>query len=200
MPLCLSCKDRNGRFFKEVFFPLAKIIACGYRGYSYLHSAVLRSPARHLFVLPGNSGSGKTTISRILLRVGWCCLSDDSVLIKRISSGFILLPFKRTIKIPDNKKIDKIFIRSHRRIIILFPEIKRKKKSSVSDISPVEAMELLMRCSAHMLTIPQLARKQMGMLSHLLKRAECYRIELARDMLRDKRVLLSEIESVNKVI
>lgn len=197
LSICLSRQHRDGRFFKEVFLPLAKIIAYGYRGYSYLHAALLRNPDGDIFIFPGNSGSGKTTISKVLLESCWHCLSDDSILIRETGTGFVLLPYRRTIKISDNKKINKIFIKGLKRIIILFPEV--EKKTSVLHLNDAEAMGLLMRCSAHMLTIPQLAQKQMGMLSDLIEIAECYRIQLGRDMLRDRRVLLTKIESIKMV-
>lgn len=189
---------------------MAKIIAYGYKGYSYLHAAVLIDKNRNVFMFPGNSGSGKTTISRVLIKNGWGCLSDDSVLIREKSRGeksFALISFKNTINTPKNKRIKKIFIRHPQKVIMLFPKVKNaeanndsphKNRTRILNISPVKAMEILMRSSAHMVTVPHFARRQMRLLSDLLNMSRCYRIELARDMLRDKRVVLREIELVTR--
>lgn len=78
--------------FETIFMrPLRMILA--YRGFSYLHSAVVASDDGRCLVIAGPSGSGKTTLSLSLLESGLRLFTDDSCFVRREESEFCFYPF-----------------------------------------------------------------------------------------------------------
>ena len=72
-----------------------------HRGFFGLHAAALvRDGAGYL--LPGDTGTGKTTIALSLLKEGFQYLADDKVLLRREDNGITALAFTRRFNIDPN--------------------------------------------------------------------------------------------------
>lgn len=168
------------KFLRDILIPLGVIFLCGAKGYSYIHSAVLMKNKR-ILMFAGNSGSGKTTLSRILLKEGWCCLSDDSVLLKKDEKRFTLLPFKITLRIGKTQSFSYVKIDDGNKLFLLFPEI-TDGLSRIDNINSSDSMELLLRASVHLAVLKKLAKDHLKKLADLLSLANCYKIYLGRDM------------------
>jgi hypothetical protein len=68
------------------------------RGFCGLHAAAITRGARG-YLLPGDAGSGKTTIALGLVRMGYGYLADDKVLLRRGEEGVEALAFTRRFNI-----------------------------------------------------------------------------------------------------
>ena len=61
-----------------------------------LHAGVVVTPGGHTVVLPGDSGSGKSTIVAALVRAGCAYVSDEGLVLRRAGAGQIV-PYPKPI-------------------------------------------------------------------------------------------------------
>lgn len=171
-------RDNSG-----VLFTLSAIFASALNGYAYLHSAALVNSEGQTFLFPGDSGAGKSSITRALIQRGWRYLTDDSFLLKESRMGFYLYEFKDTLK-EFNLKLHSPLM-PEGTLYIFFPQIVNRSESSITKIDEVSTMEGLMRSSAQMFTIPEFAFKHASLLRRLINNAKCYKIFLGRNRVRN---------------
>lgn len=108
--------DRGGGmdFFTNVIFPLSLFEALRYHGLYYLHAACLEGPDGTGYLISGNAGSGKTTLTLSLIHNGFRFLSDDTVFLRLGNENSIeILGFARQFHVPldlvtDNASFEKL--------------------------------------------------------------------------------------------
>ena len=96
-----SFADWGIQFFVNVMFPLAFFEALRFHGLYYMHAAGLLDGEGRGYLISGNAGSGKTTMTLSLIHAGWKFLSDDTVFLK-LGDGkdVTVLGFARDFHIP----------------------------------------------------------------------------------------------------
>jgi hypothetical protein len=162
------------------------------------------------FLLAGRSGSGKTTLICALARSGWQYLSDDSVLLKRGSSGVESLAFGRPFhcgpatvrhfpelagggpKPVSGKRLVDVgsvypgrFRSELRPRIVLFPEITAAPFSRVVPLSCTETLVRLLGEGAGVVHDRNSMAGQMAMLGDLARSARGFRLLHGRDVHAD---------------
>jgi len=150
-------------------------------GYFGVHAAAVRCPSG-LLLLPGLSGSGKSTTAGRLAAEGLPLLSDDLVLLTR-QSGWAL-PFGRQPRFrPDAlgrfPELGSLSL-SHPRLepirALLFPQLALSQPTQLQPLSQREALASLMECSL-MLGPQGQVREHFRLLSHLA-RLPSYRLSI----------------------
>ena len=174
-----------------------------------IHAAALARNGKGLLI-PGFTGSGKTTLSIALLREGFRFLGDDRTFIKKETDGLKLLAFpdeldvtKETIssfpemkelpqdafKLGPRKKkfwVERVYPDSIVNIsvpkILLFPKIVQKEESQLQPLSKAEAVGRLL---PHSLLVfdRTIAEKHFHLLCHLVEKADCYQLDFGKDFL-----------------
>ena len=77
-----TLKDFGTNYFIDLLFTLTLFEALRFHGLFYLHGAVLEGPDGTGYLISGNAGSGKTTLTMSLIESGFKFLSDDTVFLK----------------------------------------------------------------------------------------------------------------------
>jgi hypothetical protein len=179
------------------------------RGLYLIHAAALARDGKGLLI-PGFTGSGKTTLSIALLREGFRFLGDDRTFIKKEADGLKLLAFpdeldvtektlfsfpemkdlpKDTFKMGPRKKkfwVERVYPGSIIDIsvprILLFPNIVQKENSQLEPLSKAEAVERLL---PHSLLVfdGEIAEKHFHLLCHLVEEMDCYHLDFGQDIL-----------------
>ncbi|MCZ7626465.1 MAG: hypothetical protein M5R38_12370 [Candidatus Methylomirabilis sp.] len=188
------------------FFPFAQLLAR--RGLHVVHAAALERNGRGVLI-PGVSGSGKSTSCVSLMRAGYRCLSDDKPFLRENGSGIELLPFPEMIDVTDQSvaffpelskaatALESGFRKKRfcaealypgstadavRPSVILFPKITQKSTSSVEALSRVQALQMLLPHS--LLCFDRtIAARHFELLAHLVETTTCYRLHFGRDVL-----------------
>jgi len=174
-----------------------------------IHAAALARDGKGVLI-PGFTGSGKTTLSIALLREGFQFLGDDRTFIKKEADGLKLLAFPDELDVteetissfpemkdlpedafkigPRKKKfwVDRVYPGSmvNRSVpkILLFPNIVQKKNSQLDPLSKAQAVERLL---PHSLLVfdGEIAEKHFHLLCHLVEKMDCYRLDFGKDLL-----------------
>ncbi|MBP7867859.1 MAG: hypothetical protein KA419_18160 [Acidobacteria bacterium] len=105
----LSIADGRKLVYNPMTYPLDQFLlmyALAERGGAILHSCAVELGGGGV-VLPGRSGAGKTTISRLLASRGHRMLSDDRVVVRKINDAFHAYgtPWAGEGKIAENRKL-----------------------------------------------------------------------------------------------
>ncbi len=96
-----SFKDWGVDFFVNVMFPVALFEALRFHGLFYTHAAGLVSPSGRGYLISGNAGSGKTTLTLSLVHGGYRFLSDDTVFLRLKDGDDVeVLGFAREFHVP----------------------------------------------------------------------------------------------------
>jgi hypothetical protein len=77
-----TLKDFGTNYFIDLLFTLTLFEALRFHGLYYLHGAVLEGPDGTGYLISGNAGSGKTTLTMSLIESGFRFLSDDTVFLR----------------------------------------------------------------------------------------------------------------------
>ena len=185
------------------------------RGLYPVHGAGLANGEQGILI-PGFTGSGKTTLSIALLRKGFRFLSDDRSLLRENEAGFELLAFpegldvtgktisffpeireklggfsetslhKRTFRV-ESVYPDTLTRRCSPKTLI-FPKIAERTFSRLEPISRMEAIERFLPHS--LLVFDQgIAEKQFYFLCQLVQKMDCYRLHFGKDLLDVSRLI-----------
>lgn len=188
------------------FFPFAQLLA--QRGLHVVHAAAMERNG-HGVLIPGMSGSGKSTCCVSLMRAGYRCLSDDKPFLRENGAGVELLPFPEMIDVTDQsvaffpelsraasalesgfrKKrfcADTVYPGSTADAvtpsIILFPNISGEPTSRVETLSKAQALQTLLPHS--LLCFDRgISVRHFELLARLVETTTCYRLHFGRDVL-----------------
>ena len=180
-----------------------------------IHGGALEKKGKGILI-PGFTGSGKTTLTLALLRQGFRFLSDDRPFLRENGKGFDLLAFPEEIDVTEETRSffpelrglpDHLFKWGplKRRFwvetvypdsildgcvpkVLLFPEIADQERSRLEPLSRIEAIGRLL---PHTLLVfePAIARRQFHLLCQLIEGMECYCLHFGRDILQVHRVV-----------
>lgn len=88
-------------FFVDLLFNLALFEALRFHGLYYLHAAAVVDQDGAAYLITGNAGSGKTSLTLSLLAAGFKFLSDDTVFMKLAGDSDVeVLGFARDLHVP----------------------------------------------------------------------------------------------------
>lgn len=188
------------------FFPFAQLLAR--RGLHVVHAAALERNGRGVLI-PGMSGSGKSTCCVSLMRAGYRCLSDDKPFLREHGIGVELLPFPEMIDVTDQsvaffpelssaasalesgfrKKrfcAEALYPGSMADAVvprvILFPNISGEPTSRVEALSKGQALQMLLPHS--LLCFDRtVSVRHFELLARLVETTTCYRLHFGRDVL-----------------
>jgi len=96
-----TIKELGMNFFVDLPFTLALFEALRFHGLYYVHSAALVGPDGTGYLVSGNCGSGKTSLTLALIQAGFKYLSDDTVFMKLGDGNDVtILGFARDFHVP----------------------------------------------------------------------------------------------------
>jgi hypothetical protein len=176
------------------------------RGMYTLHAAGLSINGRG-FVLPGNSGAGKTTLAVALVRAGFDFLSDDLLFLRPGRHSLRMLGFPDQSDVADETvsmfpelgsalttagigagrksqiRVEEFYgaktIWECRPELVIFPRIGQTERSV---LAPVGRDEALLELLPNMfLTEAASSQAHLDALTRLAQEARCYRLETGRD-------------------
>ncbi len=180
-----------------------------------IHGAALSRKGKG-FLIPGFTGSGKTTLSIALMRAGFQFLSDDRPFLRENGDGFELLAFpegldvtEKTISFfpelrnlprslfkdgPTKKRFwaETVYPRSILEActpeVLIFPEIIKAERSHLEPLSRIEAIGRLL---PHSLLVfeHRTARKQFHILCRLVEKMDCYCLHFGKDLTQVHRLV-----------
>ncbi len=193
----------------EYLFHLVLVELLRHQGLYTIHAAALEKHGRGVLI-PGNSGSGKTTTFISLLRSGYRYLSDDHPLIRDVGTHVEILPFPIKINVTETTSMffpellhsrhpvlqsgspkrsfhaEDLYLTSVgdscQLALVLFPHVVDAARSQVELLSKSRALEALL---PHSLLVyhPEVARREFQVLGKLVQQADCYRLHFGRDVL-----------------
>lgn len=209
------------RFFPFVFFYLILMEMLRYCGFYYVHSSCISINGKALLI-PGDTGSGKTTLCITLLREGYRYLSDDGVLLKRedgdvrvlaLPGEFHIDPlissrFKELESVKRGEKYGKgpkrafladdiypdQFVSDALQRFIIFPEITDMEKSSLEKISRADALALFIPHSLLVMMDKEIAQPHLETLKRTVEISDSYRLKSGRDLLDNPVKVVSMIK------
>jgi hypothetical protein len=190
------------------------------RGWYSLHAAGFSENERAILI-PGTSGTGKSTLSVALLRAGFDYLSDDMVFLSQQNSDLTVRGLVEDIDVSEQTiaffpelnfllnrpKVqgftkrqvcaDEIYgtqlVAQARPHIIILPHISGKESSLAT---PMDGHEALLEIVPNvLLTEQQSCQKHLGILAELVNQAACYRLDTGRDFDRIPSLLRSLLRS-----
>jgi hypothetical protein len=188
------------------------------RGLFGLHAgAVARAGAGYL--LPGSSGSGKSSLCATLVRAGFGYLSDDFVLLSAESGRVRCVPCFRTMTLdvawatrfpelellvdlpaqPDGKRTfdpDRCFpdarVGQMRPTALVFPSIAARPRSALRPISPGDAFRRILPQS-RLSAAPGAAEAHVRALEALVRSAPAFALDHGEDFLRAPEATLRRV-------
>lgn len=195
--------DRMGlRFLSHSLFELLKR-----RGHFPLHSAGLCTND-HGILIPGTSGTGKTTLALTLLRSGFDFLGDDAVLLNQTAGTVTALAFPEEVNVTDETAAFFPELEALRSVprrpgfakrqicvetsfgarparqctprLLVFPRVGNTGSSDFQPITPAEAfLELVPNV---VLTEPRSSQAHLDALARLAHQAPAWRLTTGRDL------------------
>lgn len=188
------------------FFPLAQLLAR--RGLHVIHAAALERNGCGVLI-PGLSGSGKSTSCVALMRAGYRCLSDDKPFLRETENGLELLAFPEMIDVTDQtiaffpelrERTTAIEVGYRKKrfcaemlypgstadavkpSVILFPQISEESTSRVEPLSKIRTLQALLPHSL-LCFDREVSVRHFGLLSRLVETTACYRLHFGRDVM-----------------
>lgn len=188
------------------FFPFTQLLAR--HGLHVVHAAALERNGRGVLI-PGMSGSGKSTCCVSLMRAGYRCLSDDKPFLWENGAGVELLPFPEMIDVTDQSvaffpelssagaALESGFRKKRfyaetlypgstadavAPSVILFPSINGEPTSRIEALSKVQALQMLLPHS--LLCFDRaISVRHFELLTRLVETTTSYRLHFGRDVL-----------------
>ncbi|HUT53988.1 MAG TPA: hypothetical protein VM658_11410 [bacterium] len=110
-----TVKDYGLNSFVAMLFTLTLFEALRWHGLYYLHASALAGPDGTGYVLSGNAGSGKTSLTLALIQSGFKFLSDDTIFLRlRGDRDVEALGFARDFHLPSDLVEDHERLREYR--------------------------------------------------------------------------------------
>jgi hypothetical protein len=209
--------------FQREFFLLSFLAILRPLGRYGLHAnGLLNDGIGYLIV--GDRGNGKTTLSLALVREGWGFLSDDVLTLQETQQGIKALALRRgfsctmqtALRYPEfksmvdeapsflnGKKLVDIsqeypdsFYQSCFPSVLLFPKITDELHSRLVRIDPTQSVVGLLEQSPGILIEKPRVIEQMNVLKLLVNQARCYQLQLGTDIFEAPKTVAELLSSV----
>ena len=126
-----TLRDYGLNRFVHIQFTLALFEALRLHGLFYLHASALQGPDGTGYVLCGNAGSGKTTLTLCLIESGFKFLSDDTVFLRLSGDRDVeVLGFARAFHLAADLIAEREFLGKFRELPDFCPRRGRKLLSA----------------------------------------------------------------------
>ncbi|MFO8058609.1 MAG: hypothetical protein R6V10_15090 [bacterium] len=98
-----TLEDGGPEFFVDLLFNLSLFEGLRFHGLYYLHAAALMGPDGTGYLISGNSGVGKTSLTLSLIEAGYKFLSDDTVFVRLVGDSEVeVVGFVRDFHLPGD--------------------------------------------------------------------------------------------------
>lgn len=231
--ICLSSNKRGAKGFvrKETLndpIRLSSLVGMSvveilkYHNLYFLHSAALYSDGTG-YLISGDGGCGKTTISLSLVRGGFKYVSDDSLFIKELNGEIVVYPLYtrfhidsdlaerfpdmvrgKNLRIPDGIKVSVdisqtfpgSFIPYMRPDVIIFPKTYSQGESQLHPISRIEVYRRLLKQTV-LGADKVVSRNQIRALEKLVKQTVGFELLSGRDVYEAPEKIIGIISRIN---
>ncbi len=138
-----TLKEFGVNFLVDLMFTLTLFEALRFHGLFYLHSAALVGPDGSGYMISGNAGSGKTSLTMCLIETGFRFLSDDTVFLSLVDDGSVeVRGLAREFHVPaDLVKEGSRF--NHLEALPDYSSFKKKKTLSPDEWFPEKRLEVM---------------------------------------------------------
>jgi hypothetical protein len=200
------------------FFLVGLLMLLHCHGYYGLHAnGVVHGETGYLII--GESGAGKTTLTASLVQAGWAYLADDALVLYQANGQVEALGIRQgmacraetLVRFPelagvaatspelaaDKKLLGQAEIGSGgERLrcvvhVLLFPQVAGGQHSRLTSLDPVSALATLMRFSTGILTERSRVVQQMELLKVLVQQARAYQLHLGEDVFTEPATVAS---------
>lgn len=213
--------EREPTLFTPLFFTIILIELLRFRGIYYLHSGGVSKDKKNCILIAGEGNSGKTTLTTTFIKYGYYFLGDDALFIYNNGNGEIYAhsygrdflftrdgikyfpEFSRRVN-PDNGNIKlslpavKIFknkfIKDSRPFTILFTKVGNKKRTTLKEIRPLQALRNLILCSQQVMFDNIVAKPHLDALAKLVTQCRCFEVMLGIDLLKEGEQVIRKLE------
>lgn len=163
-------------------------------------------------IVTGNSGAGKTTLTHALISDGWQYLSDDAVALQKQSGAVHTWALRKGFSLTDQaiersgsnpvwdreslailgngKRLsrpsaatERLFIPRCTPSAIFFTSVGEEAKTTINQVSPVEALLLLLDQASGLFADESSAAVQLNLLRDLVEQCACFRLVSGRDVI-----------------
>lgn len=231
--ICLNSNTRDAKGFikKETLndpIRLSSLIGMSiveilkYHNLYFLHSAALYSGGMG-YLISGDGGCGKTTISLSLVRGGFKYVSDDSLFIQELNEEIVVCPLYtsfhidqdlaerfpemvrgKNLRIPDGVKVSvdisqtfpASFIPYIRPDVVIFPSIKSNEESQLHPISRIEVYRRLLKQTV-LAADKVVSRNHIRTLGKLVKQTVGFELLSGGDVYEDPEKIISLVSRIN---
>ena len=166
--------------FTNILFKIGFMELLRHKGYYYIHGASVFNPETNrgwLFV--GESGAGKTTITKALVNNGYKFAGDDSLLLYKQQNTIITSGF------PEHGK-PSIYPQSYQHNIkpaaLIFPAITRDSQTQILPVSKQEALLSLLPASILIFIDNKQAEPHLEFLKDLTEQCSTYKLFMGADI------------------
>lgn len=204
--------DHNYRRLVRFTLNLALLEALRHHRLFYVHGACLKSPEGKTFLISGDAGQGKSTLTFSLLIEGYGYLSDDAVFLDARNWPLRIVGYHKLFHLANDVKgrvpatVDMEWIgrkwefdpeaafpgrriRSVERLdVLILPEVTGEAKSEIVEVNQAEALTSFFGTSTQVFFDKSLAAVHLRALRAVAARARAYRLRAGRDVYEDPRL------------
>ena len=216
-----TLERHQGRFFTGIFLSFVFFELLRHLGIYFIHCAGLVSPQGRIYLFPGGSGQGKTTLSVYLIEQGFKYLSDDTIFLRENEQELYFYGFHKPCHLPKNLfskfptnirfdyedkergkveiDLEALFPKSRLdcargEVVLVFPERKDQSHSDLKPLSKNQALVRLMEQSPFFYLNPSLAKRHLEVISRLVNSARIWAFESGPDWLQEPAILLQLLQ------
>ncbi len=211
-------------FFSNLLFTLSLFEALRFHGLYYLHAAALQGPDGAGYLVCGNAGCGKTTLTLSLIKAGFRYLSDDTVFMRTEGEDVEVRGFAREFHVPVETAAadpllsrfcmdaDNVFSAKKKKLdpgkcfpdqgmeamlnpcVILFPELDRGKVK-LEPMSSAQVLPKIMGQSPAVMFNLAIAKPHLSAIRGVLKHARAFKLNAGPELKDDPRAARRLMES-----
>ncbi|MGH7647581.1 MAG: hypothetical protein ACREND_05655, partial [Gemmatimonadaceae bacterium] len=164
----------------------------------HVHAAGVVAPDGRAWILTGESGNGKSTLTYALARRGWPVLGDDGIVLERRPSGVLAYAWREPLQVSfdlaawfpelldhassvnwDDARhrvgIDATFVRSA--VIAGVIILSRGERDHLSPLPPTSALTMLIRQSTFLFLTDNHAAANLATLRQVVESVPCFGLE-----------------------
>lgn len=183
------------RLARQVLARLGAVINLRSHARYHVHAAGVAAPDGRAWLLTGETGSGKSTLTYALARQGWPVLGDDGVVLERVAQGIIAHSWREPLQVSIELEAFFPELREHdalvnwrdprHRVAVSAKFIKRARVAGVivlergtndelSALAPTSALATLVRQSTFVLVTDGHAPSNLATLRDLVESVPCF--------------------------
>lgn len=214
--------------FSSVAVTMTLLLALRQHGRFHLHAAAARLPGGETWVIPGDSGCGKSSLALALFCSGARWVGDDVLLLRSSGSGVEAAGWARKVRVseatatafprlaslmapcpPGRARRWEIDLRRafpgcgllsvRPPLKLVFPTVGREGSSTAKPLGRAEALGRILHACAWVASEHlPYGRAQLDLLGRLVDGARCYEVCLGRRLLEEPAAELARIEALTR--